>query len=224
MWRNTGTNIGGGLALGPDGLKHIGIDRTIIAGSLEGSAIYSGGQGILTLSCTDLWGNEGGDWTLYIEDQLGLRGNMSADPMFCHPDSSELWLQPGSPCAPPNPICHWIGAWGVGCDPVAAPTTAGDRPFTLTARPNPFSRGTLLSWDSPTGIPRLTDAVESSLDVYDVEGRHVRNLWRGSETEDLRTATWSGEGSGGRPAPNGVYLVVLRRDGQTAARHIVLAR
>jgi predicted outer membrane repeat protein len=82
------------------------------------------------LSCCDFYGNAGGDWGQWIEDQYGINGNFSADPLFCGPagglipmvssDISPVTLQADSPCLPGNhpddADCDLIGAHGQGCN------------------------------------------------------------------------------------------------------------
>ncbi len=71
----------------------------------------------LNFSCCDLFGNSNGDWTGLIEDQLGINGNISLDPLLCPGYGSEsVYLRSDSPCAEGNnPECGQIGAWPVGC-------------------------------------------------------------------------------------------------------------
>jgi len=73
-----------------------------------------------SLSCCDIFGNAGGDWTPCIADQLGLSGNISADPLFCDFAASDFHISASSPCAPEgSPLgCGLIGAFPVGCGPV----------------------------------------------------------------------------------------------------------
>jgi hypothetical protein len=66
-------------------------------------------------SCCDISGNGGGDWTGSIEDQAGVRGNFSADPLFCDPEGGSLYLQTTSPCRPSASDCGLVGALPVGC-------------------------------------------------------------------------------------------------------------
>jgi len=67
------------------------------------------------LTCTNMYGNQGGDWVGYVASQLSERGNFSADPQFCAPGS--YYLRPGSPCAPAGSPCDGqVGALGVGCE------------------------------------------------------------------------------------------------------------
>jgi hypothetical protein len=81
-----------------------------------------GGDAEFMLGCCDIYGNEYGDWTDPIEDQLGINGNISEEPLFCDPETGDFTLHENSPCAPftpPNEECDLIGAWPVGCGPTA---------------------------------------------------------------------------------------------------------
>jgi predicted outer membrane repeat protein len=74
----------------------------------------------ITLTCCDVYGNEGGDWIGCIADQSGGSGNLSEDPLFCDLPGRDLALRGDSPCAPAQSgACGLIGALDVGCD--AAP-------------------------------------------------------------------------------------------------------
>jgi hypothetical protein len=93
------------------------IDNTLIAFDESGAAISCEAPPIL--SCCDLHGNPAGDWTAPIADQLGVRGNICADPILCSsaPHDDRDWtIREDSPCAPAQSDCGLIGAWGVGCD------------------------------------------------------------------------------------------------------------
>ncbi len=92
------------------------IINSIIAFTAGGEAFYGGGSP--QLSCCDLYGNAGGDWTGALEGQCGLNGNISQEPLFCMDASSvSPWtLASSSPCAPANTgECGTIGAWPVDC-------------------------------------------------------------------------------------------------------------
>jgi hypothetical protein len=88
------------------------VENTIMAFNLEGPSVS--GQG-LDLSCCDLFGNKGGNWVGSIADQLGVNGNIAADPLFCDPEADILTLDRDSPCAPGQSGCGLMGAWDVGC-------------------------------------------------------------------------------------------------------------
>ena len=78
--------------------------------------------GDFSVSCSDIYGNEGGDWVGVIADDLGQDGNFSACPSFCNYEMEpyDLHLCSGSPCLPGNHpdgvSCGLIGALGQGCD------------------------------------------------------------------------------------------------------------
>ncbi len=97
------------------GSTEVVFENTIIAWNAPGPAVHSV-VGAANLSCCDLYGNQGGDWTGDIAGQLGLRGNIALDPQFCNAGAGDLNLHEGSPCAPEhNPECGLIGAWPVAC-------------------------------------------------------------------------------------------------------------
>lgn len=93
--------------------------NTIIASSLAGAGILCSFSHPPVLTCCDIHGNAGGDWTGAIAGQLGINGNISADPLFCDPAADDFTLRGDSPCAPGGE-CGLIGAWPVGCDPTPA--------------------------------------------------------------------------------------------------------
>jgi hypothetical protein len=76
-------------------------DRTIIAFGVHGRAVTS--LETPMLSCCDVFGNGGGDWTDGIAGQQGVRGNFSQDPFFCDAEEEDLSLRSDSPCLPGKP-------------------------------------------------------------------------------------------------------------------------
>lgn len=77
-----------------------------------------------------------------------------------------------------------------------APPVAG---FSLAQnRPNPFRDHTTVSWASPVAGP-------ASLELFDVRGRRVRTLARGSYEAGQHTVQLQGDG-----LPSGTYFYVLR--------------
>lgn len=68
------------------------------------------------VSCSDVFGNDSGDWVGAIAGQLGINGNISADPLLCDSAMADYSLQYSSPCRPENTLCGLMGALPVGCD------------------------------------------------------------------------------------------------------------
>jgi len=112
----------------------ITMQNTIVAFGLQGEGVRCGAIGEATVTCSNIFGNEGGNWTSCLEDRYGILGNISENPLFCDPENDDLTLAEDSPCAPftpPNEQCYLIGAWPVGCGPASVPDIAED-PIGIT--------------------------------------------------------------------------------------------
>ena len=69
-----------------------------------------------TITCSNIYGCEDGDWIECIAAFADSLGNFSSDPMFCDTAAMDLHVEPGSPCAPANNTCGvQIGALEAGC-------------------------------------------------------------------------------------------------------------
>ncbi|MBM3288245.1 MAG: hypothetical protein FJY88_12990 [Candidatus Eisenbacteria bacterium] len=73
-----------------------------------------GGVSDPLLTCCDLYGNTGGDWTGCVADQEGVSGNVSVDPLFCDLMNGNVSLRADSPCLSSS-VCGTVGAEGQGC-------------------------------------------------------------------------------------------------------------
>ncbi|MFH1143487.1 MAG: right-handed parallel beta-helix repeat-containing protein, partial [Candidatus Eisenbacteria bacterium] len=93
------------------------IDRSIITGSRFGSAVYSDATSTpAAITCTDIHGNTGGDWTSNISAFQATGGNLSASPLYCAAPA-DLHLCQDSPClAAAGDCAPHMGAQGQGCD------------------------------------------------------------------------------------------------------------
>jgi flagellar hook assembly protein FlgD len=84
--------------------------------------------------------------------------------------------------------------------------------------PNPFNPQTLIVYDIPVAVTSV------SLDIYDVAGRHVRNLVRGPVAPGRLNARWNGEDDRGRPVASGVYYYRLDAGSFRATKRALLLR
>lgn len=85
----------------------------------NGIGLISQGTQLPLITCTDIYGNSGGDWIGNISPQADQAGNLSVDPLFCTGNLDEEYtfnLQDGSPCSAAQGACDDMGAWPVGCD------------------------------------------------------------------------------------------------------------
>ncbi len=214
---------GAGVLCYPDGV--LLMERCLIAFSPQGQAIALYGTSTASLACCDLFGNAGGDWVGPIEDQLGVGGNIAADPLLCDAPQNDFHLQPGSPCAPfspPNASCDRIGAWPVGCgsmDVSDAPTAAASfatTPAIVSAR------------RAPTAITFTVTPFEARGDVrvsvHDVSGRCIRVLHAGPAAAGTHRLSWSGTDQAGRAVAASVYYVRMETNAGHRARPVLVVQ
>jgi hypothetical protein len=89
--------------------------RTLVADN-SGVAIDLTGSSAVSLSCTDLYGNQAGDWTAPLAAQAAVDGNLSVDPLFCDGAGGDYSLQIDSPLAAENnAACGTIGRFAADC-------------------------------------------------------------------------------------------------------------
>jgi len=93
------------------------VENCIFAFGTGGAAIDAGGTyEEPAITCTDIFGNVGGDWVGPIAGKLGISGNISLDPLFCDWYQGDFHLSSQSPCLPINNGCRvQMGAFGHGC-------------------------------------------------------------------------------------------------------------
>lgn len=197
------------------------IQQSIIANNSPGAAMYCEQEpwpGSFTVSCTDLYGNAGGN--LICGTDAG--SNFYQDPRFCDLANSNFHLQAASPCLPgAHPggptTCGGtlIGALGPGCAPADVP--GAEPSLALEIRPNPFRGATEVRFD----LPR---AGRVGVVVYDAAGRELRQLAEGAMAAGPHTVRWDGADASGHRVPSGVYFYRLSIDGRTEGRRVIVAR
>jgi hypothetical protein len=181
------------------------IENTIIAFGTAGEAVRCEGGATATASCTDVFGNAGGDWVGCLSGQLGVAGNIAGDPLFCDAAGGDLGIDESSPCAPPQSgSCGLIGALPAGCGTTAiAGATTPAPAVTLRAIPNPLrSAAGFIEWSGGGDAVRAV-----TLRLHDPLGRLVlrHDLVAGGEHQRI---AWS-RILGGRDLPSGVYFLSI---------------
>jgi len=92
------------------------LTNSIIAFGLVGEAVYCDGAPPFS-SCSDIYGNAGGDWVGCLDELIHIENNFSEDPLFCDAPGGDFTLDVPSPCTAANaPACGLVGAWDIGCD------------------------------------------------------------------------------------------------------------
>jgi predicted outer membrane repeat protein len=97
------------------------LTNSIIAFGVTGEAVYCDGDPPYP-SCSDIYGNPGGNWVGCLAGLDLVDNNLSEDPLFCDAMNGDFTIDVASPCTANNaPSCGLIGAWDVECDsPVKA--------------------------------------------------------------------------------------------------------
>lgn len=199
--------------------------NTIIAFGASGPGMICGDATCAPiLVCCDIYGNEGGDWTGCIEDQLGVGGNISNDPLFCNLAAGDLRLAEDSPCSPfspPNVECDLIGAWPIGCAPMGVRQDDPDpaQMCLFASVPNPFTTKAHLTYYLPGDV-----SVPVTLRVHDVSGRLIRTLVNTYQPPGQHQVTWDGTDREGMTLSGGLYFYLLTAGDRIHKRHVLLTR
>ncbi len=108
LFRNA-AGIGSGVYLQQGALCRL--NNSIIAYGRGGSACSDNSGGPYIIGCTDIFGNEGGDWVGSLSGQEAINNNANVDPQFCDPMGSpaNFGLMPASPAGDSHP-CGRLGA------------------------------------------------------------------------------------------------------------------
>ncbi|MCK4305703.1 MAG: hypothetical protein KAY24_15805, partial [Candidatus Eisenbacteria sp.] len=212
---------GGGLWMGEGCAPSI--DRTIVAFSTNGGAVRCNDPVGPSLSCCDVYDNTGGDWDDCISGQGDINNNFSEDPMFCGGEdiTRRYTLHWESPCGEQNnPQCGQIGAWGYGCPAAVGKEDEAEQFGLIACWPNPATSATR----AVCSLPPKFDGCSVSLELFDVTGRLIRCLVRGTWPAGEHHVDWDGLDAYGSPAPGGVYFWLLHIGGTQVKRQVVLLR
>ncbi len=218
FYGNAATLGGGGVASTSEATT--ALDRCIVSYSTAGGSVLCDSTSSLTLSCSDIFGNLGGDWIDCAAGQNGVNGNFSYAPLFCDPDNVNFHLAEGSSCAN-APGCGLVGALPIGCAPLASNPQSVDAArshFLGPSVPNPFRESAEIRYDlDTTGNQALV-----KFDIYGADGRLVRRLLNESRQPGVHAVRWDGRNDGGQRLPSGIYFGRLHVGDQVESLRIVL--
>jgi hypothetical protein len=92
------------------------ITQTIIAFGHSGAAVHCANGAEATMQCSNICGNEGGDYVGCLEGLSGVGGNIQVDPQFCDETHGNFGIWAASSCAPGFAgDCGLIGVAGPSC-------------------------------------------------------------------------------------------------------------
>ncbi len=94
----------------------IDLANCLVAFNDSGAVAVCAVGGIFDISCSDFFGNAGGDYPGCIAGFSGTANNISLDPIFCSLAGDDLRVRSNSPCTPANSGCgQLIGAGSPAC-------------------------------------------------------------------------------------------------------------
>jgi hypothetical protein len=175
------------------------------------------------------------DWTNGdLIGEVWRPGDFSVEDIEVHPGTEQLFLCDRTYTGPGVRVFSAIDGAQLTTSPLDvglppfdlvivgdAVTGVGDTPtepgLTLHVASNPGGSETLVAFTLPSGG-------SVRLDIYDVSGRHVRELERGPLGAGEHVASWDGRDSRGRPVASGVYFVRVEAGGASAIGKAVLLR
>ncbi len=206
---------GAGISCGTAGSAWI--NNSIIAFN-HGPGVRHDASSSIEIACSDVYGNTGGNYTGEMEDQTGLNGNISSNPLFCDYENWNLTLASQSPCLPENNNCGVLmGALGEGCTLTGVDEAPAFGARLIAAYPNPFNPTTTISME-------LESAAEVRLAVHDVAGRQVKVLHEGRLAAGPHELLWRGRDDADRPVPSGLYFIHMDSAEGRSSRKITLLR
>ncbi len=93
------------------------------------------------------------------------------------------------------------------------------RPFTLSANyPNPFSDVTRIR------LNLVGNGAHVDMQVFDLQGRQVAQLWSGYLLPGSHEVTWTGRNSAGARVASGMYFIRARVDNEIETRRAFVVR
>ena len=182
-------------------------------------AIYPGAASV-ALASLDPAGQTGGTYSAAIAQTDSVLGNrigmlpFSFRAVTTDPDNPVL----GSPNFSARTLLlkhflDWFGDSGSGLYSAVPEAKA----LALRVSPNPFNPRTTIQFD----LPR---AVAVTLDIYDIQGRRVRNLVNETMTAGLHNRVWNGRDSQGKQASSGLYFYRFRAGDQERLGKLTLLK
>jgi hypothetical protein len=175
------------------------VNRIIATKNTDAPPIQCVAGAWVKLTCSDVYGNTGGDWVGCIAGRAGVDGNISEDPLFCGADTLDFRLYSDSPCLAGS--CGFIGAYGQGCvSGIVIDIVPGscDNPFDLEeAKSNPGD-----NLDDMLGVV-----------ILGTNGLHVVDLDPATVRLEGVAAPWFDCGDVESPGPESGGCPVTAKDG-----------
>ena len=213
-------NFGGALYFSDSGDNEVNISCCIVADSFEGGGIYAASAAAVPdIGCSDVWGNDDGNYTGACPDFTGQWGNISEDPQFCAPCLGDFKLSERSPCLPWNNDCgELMGVFGEGCTSTVVDEMPPAQLRLGRSFPNPFNPSTEIEFV-------LAEPATLGVEICDLAGRRVRILLSATAFEaGEHRIRWDGRGERGQCLSSGVYMLRVQISNRVFSRKLILLK
>ena len=210
---------GGGIYVNNSALPEI--ENCIISSSKKGRAISCTPSLPLSVFCTDIFGNVGGDWVGCLLHKQLINGNLAVDPQYCQPNAPNLTLKSTSPCLAVNNSCaELIGANGLGCVVTDVNDAEDLLPYEYELNqnyPNPFNPSTMIEF----ALPKKN---RIKVFVTNILGQTVAVLLDEVKSAGHYKLEWHGRDDFGAPSSSGVYFYTIKSEEFSASKKMVLLK
>ena len=88
----------------------------------------------------------------------------------------------------------------------------------IKATPNPFSNELNISYEL------TSDATQLTLSIFNADGKLVKSLYNGQQTQGVHQMTWNGKDENESDLPNGIYFLKVTCDAHSVHQRILLIR
>jgi hypothetical protein len=212
------------------------ITNTIVSNAIDGSGIYFESNNMNSVIYSDVYNNNGGNFTGAIPAGIGqivavnangdscdIYHNIILDPLFVNQPENNFNLQSSSPCIDagdphspldPDSTIADIGAFyfdqTVG--DINPPFSFSPSAFRLETYPNPFNTTVQIKFALPY-------SAEVKIEVFDILGREIAALGTGHWALGEYRIEWNAEGM-----PSGIYLVRMEAGAYRDTKKILLLK
>jgi Right handed beta helix region len=173
----------------------------------DGGGIAVVGTAPAQYHCNDAWLSGSANYSGW-DDPTGFDGNISADPVFCYPDSGNYHISDDSPCASYNSPsgCDLIGKYDIACSVAdVEPHLENRHSSIIRVTPNPVFRNSSLLLEVIWSDHQLSE--DTTFWIVDCTGRVLASLPALVDSRGEASARWDGITRGGRPVLSGMYYV-----------------